>query len=71
MLIPIAYSSHQVRSAYVIDINMIKNTFFTMFLDFKHWVGDCVDTYLPPSNEVCEGYVFTPVCHSVHGGGGV
>ena len=26
---------------------------------------------LPPANEVCEGYVFTGVCHSVHGGGGV
>ena len=25
---------------------------------------------LPPANEACEGYVFTPVCHSVHGGGG-
>ena len=25
----------------------------------------------PPANEVCEGYVFTCVCHSVHGGGGV
>ena len=24
---------------------------------------------LPPANEVCEGYVFTGVCHSVHGGG--
>ena len=24
---------------------------------------------LPPANEVCEGYVFTPVCHSVHRGG--
>ena len=23
---------------------------------------------LPPGNEVCEGYVFTHVCHSVHGG---
>ena len=23
---------------------------------------------LPPANEVCEGYVFTCVCHSVHGG---
>ena len=22
--------------------------------------------FLPPANEVCEGYVFTPVCHSVH-----
>ena len=26
---------------------------------------------LPPANEVYEGYVFTRVCHSVHGGGGV
>ena len=26
---------------------------------------------LPPANEVCEGYVFTPVCHSVHGGKGL
>ena len=24
--------------------------------------------FLPPANEVCEGYVFTRVCHSVHGG---
>ena len=26
---------------------------------------------LPPTNEVCEGYVFTGVCHSVHRGGGM
>ena len=26
---------------------------------------------LPPANVVCEGYVFTHVCHSVHRGGGV
>ena len=26
---------------------------------------------LPPANEVCEGYVFTCVCHSVHRGGGL
>ena len=26
---------------------------------------------LPPANEVSEGYVFTPVSHSVHKGGGV
>ena len=25
--------------------------------------------FLPPANEVCEGYVFTHVCHSVHRGG--
>ena len=24
---------------------------------------------LPPANEVCAGYVFTRVCHSVHRGG--
>ena len=32
-------------------------------------VGVDFDTsleFLPPANEVCEGYVFTPVCHSVH-----
>ena len=26
---------------------------------------------LPPAKEVCKGYDFTPVCHSVHGGGGL
>ena len=26
------------------------------------------EVFLPPANEVCEGYVFTPVCHSVHRG---
>ena len=26
--------------------------------------------FLPPANEVCEGYVFTRVSHSVHRGGG-
>ena len=24
---------------------------------------------LPPANQVCEGYVFTPICHSVQRGG--
>ena len=24
---------------------------------------------LPPANEVCKGYVFTRICHSVHRGG--
>ena len=28
-----------------------------------------VSDFLPPANVVCEGYVFTHVCHSVHGGG--
>ena len=27
-------------------------------------------SFLPPANEVCEGYVFTSVCHSVQRGGG-
>ena len=27
------------------------------------------DLLLASANEVCEGYVFTPVCHSVHKGG--
>ena len=27
------------------------------------------DTLLPPANKVCEGYIFTCVCHSVHSGG--
>ena len=26
------------------------------------------DQFLPPAGEVCEGYVFTSVCHSVHRG---
>ena len=30
----------------------------------------CRLTFLPPANKVCEGYVFTPVCHSVHRGAG-
>ena len=29
----------------------------------------CVVLLLRPANEVCEGYVFTRVCHSVHRGG--
>ena len=34
MLIPIAYGTHEVRSSYTIDINMILHTVFTMFVDF-------------------------------------
>ena len=29
-----------------------------------------VEPLFLPTNEVCEGYVFTPVCHSVHRGVG-
>ena len=28
------------------------------------------NTFLPSANDVCEGYVFTHVCYSVHGAGG-
>ena len=31
--------------------------------------GSSMSSFLPPANEVCEGYVFTRVCHSVHRGG--
>ena len=30
---------------------------------------NCHQYLLPSANEVCEGYVFTRVCHYVHGGG--
>ena len=30
--------------------------------------SDCSLILLPPANKVCEGYVFTCVCHSEHGG---
>ena len=32
-------------------------------------LSSCKGASLPPANEVCEGYVFIGVCHSVHGGG--
>ena len=34
-------------------------------------LSQSTDHLLPPANEVCEGYVFTGVCHSVHSGGGM
>ena len=36
MFIPIAFGSHQVRSANAIDIYMTLHTVFTTFLDFKN-----------------------------------
>ena len=30
--------------------------------------GSTSGPFSPPANEVCEGYVFTPVCHSVQRG---
>ena len=38
----------------------------------SHYLGACSRSEslsLPPAHEVCEGYVFTRVCHSVHGRG--
>ena len=37
------------------------------------WFRGCTGSFLSPANEVCEGYVFTPVRQSFysHGGGGV
>ena len=49
-----------------------------MFLESMCYLGGTLSTekhrfhkyhpFLPPANEVCEGYVFTRVCHSVRGG---
>ena len=43
------------------------------FVSLKHkskqFSVNNTDIFLPSANEVCEGYVFTRVCHSVHGGG--
>ena len=29
---------------------------------YPHLAKGCIAAYLPPANEVCEGYVFTGVC---------
>ena len=44
-------------------IEDVNSKLFRIFLLFDH------DLLLPPANVVCEGYVFTPVCDSVKGGG--
>ena len=41
----------------------------TLYLRLLHHFVQLI--FLPSANEVCEGYVFTRVCHSVHGGWGV
>ena len=43
MLIPIVYSSHQVRSAYVIDTNITLSTISTV-CGFKDWLEDYINT---------------------------
>ena len=40
MLIAIAHAVHQESELYVIGINMILQTVFAMFVDFKNWVRD-------------------------------
>ena len=50
-----------------------------VLLDFKLYISvspsaaahNCLHSFLPPTNEVCEGYVFTGVCLSTGGGGGM
>ena len=37
------------------------------FLVFRNLFPDIGCIFLPPANEVCEGYVFIRVCHSVRG----
>ena len=42
------------------------------FLTCKHITTDSLNPgFLPPANELCEGYVFTPVCQSFCSLGGV
>ena len=36
--IPITYIAIKVKELYVIDINMILHTVYTMFVDFKNWM---------------------------------
>ena len=38
-------------------------------IPFGHFSFSFSYVFLPPANVVCEGYVFTHVCHSVHRGG--
>ena len=40
----------------------------TVKLHPTDWLSPGCRILLRLANEVCEGYVFTPVCHSVHGG---
>ena len=46
MLIATAHAVHQESEPYVIGINMIFHTVFTMFLDFKNCVRDNIDAQI-------------------------
>ena len=42
---------------------------WSYFAGINKWLLLANDRFLPPANEVCEGYVFTGVCLSTPGGG--
>ena len=46
MLIPISYAAYHVRSACAIDIIIILHAVFTVFVDFKNWLRDGIETTL-------------------------
>ena len=47
-----------------------RTEFFFFFIVVFHNYAMLTDlAFLPPANELREGNVFTPVCHSVHSGG--
>ena len=41
-----AHAAHQEREPYIIGINMIFHTVFTMFVDFKNYVRDNIDAQI-------------------------
>ena len=55
-----------------IDANMATNLFWRYITNFqcRDWWFDPSPYLLPPANQVCEGCVFTRVCHSIHRGRG-
>ena len=53
---------HGYQSVYSHDVNAAMTSHLALQVS-----GLCTHS-LPPANEVCEGYVFTRVCHSVHRG---
>ena len=46
MLIPISYAAYHFRSACAIDIIIILHAVFTVFVDFKNWLRDGIETTL-------------------------
>ena len=58
-------------SHFVLQINFFrwKQTVLSNPKEENSMACATANAFLPSANEVCEGYVFTHVCHSVHGGG--